>query len=77
MIEKIKNTKFRKKEIEKYNHLIDYIREEMETGRDFWASLGGGGLTFTEDIKRFCHYASQVGALDISEKILEEHQDWI
>ena len=67
--------KFRKKEIKKYNWLIDYIREEMETGRDFWASLFGGGLTFTEDIKRFCHYASQVGALDISEEIFNRHND--
>jgi len=69
--------KFRKKEIEKYNQLIDYIREDMETGRDFWASLYGGELTFTDDIKRFCHYASQVGALDISKKILKKHPEWI
>ncbi len=69
--------KFRKEEIKKYNWLIDYIREEMETGRDFWASLFSGGLTFTEDIERFCHYASQIGALDISEEILKEHPEWI
>lgn len=68
--------RFKKEEIKKYNRLIDYIREEMETGRDFWSSLYSGGLTFIEDIKRFCHYASQIGALDISELILKEHPDF-
>ena len=66
--------KYRKREIEKYNWTIDYIRDEMKDGRDFWASLFSAGLTFTSDIERFCNYTSQIGALDISEKILEEHK---
>ena len=74
---KTREHRFRKLKIRQYNNLITYIREEMETGRDFWASLFSGGLTFTDDIKEFCHYASEVGALDISEKILGEHKDWV
>jgi len=69
--------KFSKHEIKKYDWLIHYIRSEMKAGRDFWSSLFSGGLTFPDDIKRFCKYASQVGALDISEKILESHPGWI
>ena len=64
--------KFRKKEAERYDRLIDYIRCEAKTGRDFWASLFSGGLTFTGDIMRFAHYAEQVGATDISEQILAD-----
>jgi hypothetical protein len=63
--------KFRKGEIRRYNNVIDYIREEIKSDRDFWSSLFSAGLTFNDDIERFCHYASQVGALDISEEILK------
>jgi hypothetical protein len=63
--------KFRKKEIERYKRDINYIREEMKEGRHIIACLGSRGLTFTSDIDRFCRYASQVGALDISEAILK------
>lgn len=69
--------RFRKREIETYNQVIDYIRRETRAGRNFWASLFDCGLTFTKDIKRFCYYASQVGALDISEEILKQHKGWI
>ena len=69
--------RFRKHEIIKYNWVIDYIRSEMATGRDLWASLGSAGLTFLSDIERFTNYASQVGALDISEPILEKYPQWI
>jgi hypothetical protein len=63
--------KFRKSEIKKYEWLIGYIRKERKNGRDFWSSLFDGGLTFVNDIQRFCDYALQVGALDISKEILE------
>jgi len=63
--------KFNKKEIENYNSKIDYIRDEMATGRHIIACLGSAGLTFNDDIERFCKYASQVGALDISEAIIK------
>ena len=65
-----------KKEIERYNWTIDYVRDEMFNGRDLWSSLGSAGLTFLTDIKRFTSYASQQGALDITEPILEEHPEW-
>ena len=68
----MKEHKFRKKEAERYDCLIDYIRCEAKTGRDFWASLFSGGLTFTSDIERFAHYALRVGATDISEQILKD-----
>ena len=69
----MKEHKFRKfKEAEQYDHLIDYIRCEKKTGRDFWASLFSGGLNFASDIERFAHYAEQVGATDISEQILKD-----
>ena len=71
-----KSKKFRKREVEKYEWTIRYIREEMKTGRDFWASLGSAGLTFISDIKRFCRYTSQVGAYDLREMMLMEHPDW-
>lgn len=69
--------KFRQKELKKYDWLIKYIRDEVKTGRNFWASLFSGGLTFISDIERFCNYASQVGALDISEEIIKEHPEFI
>jgi len=69
--------KFRKREIIKYNWTIAYIRDEVKNGRDFWASLGSAGLTSQDDIKRFCYYASQVDALDISEEILKKHPEYI
>lgn len=70
--------KFRKNEIRKFDSAINHIRESLaEDTHDFWSALFCSGLTFQEDIKRFCHYASQIGALDISEVILEKHKDWI
>lgn len=70
--------KFRKGEIGRFNGAINHIRESLqEDTHDFWSALFCSGLTFTEDIKRFTHYASQVGALDISEVILEKHPEWI
>lgn len=69
--------KFRKHEIVKYNWTINYIRQEIATGRDLWSSLGSAGLTFLDDIKRFTHYASQVGAFDISEEIIKKYPEWI
>ena len=69
--------KFRKREIAKYDWTINYIREEMKCGRNFWASLGSAGLTFQDDIKRFCDYTRQVRALDIAEEILKEHLEYL
>jgi len=67
----MKSHKFSKKEIEKYNCIIDYIRQEMSTDRHIIACLGSAGLTFNDDIERFVKYASQVGALDITEPIIK------
>lgn len=69
--------KFRKNEIVKYDNTIGYIRRETQTGRDFWSSLFSAGLTFTEDIERFCKYASQINASDISEPILKDHPEFV
>lgn len=69
--------KFRKKEIERYNNIITYVRGEVNSGRNLWASLGSAGLTFLDDIERFTKYASQVGALDLTEEILKEHPEFI
>lgn len=69
--------KFRKKQIKKYNWTIDYIREEMDDGKNFWAVLGSAGLTFQDDIRRFYDYALQVEALDISELIEKYYPEWI
>lgn len=63
--------RFSKKEIEKYQWTINYIRQEMATDRHIIACLGSAGLTFNSDIERFVKFASQVGALDITEPILE------
>ena len=71
------NHKFSKREIEKYNWVIQYVRKEVLTGRDLWASLESAGLSFLDEIKRFAHYASQEGAFDISEPILKEHPEFI
>jgi len=70
--------KFRKSEIERFNGAIRHIRESLEDDtHDFWSALFCSGLTFTEDIERFCNYASQMGAFDISEVILEKHPEFI
>ena len=63
--------KFSKREIQNYNSKIEYIRSEMFTGRHIIACLGSAGLTFNSDVERFTKYASQVGALDVSEEILK------
>ena len=63
--------KFRKKEIANYNQKIEYIRKELKTGRHIVACLGSAGLIFVDEIERFCSYAFQIGALDISEEIIK------
>ena len=70
--------KYRKAEIQRFEGAINHIRESLaDDTHDFWSALFCSGLTFQEDIKRFCGYASQVGVLDISEVILEKHPEWI
>ena len=69
--------KFRKYEIRRFEGAINHIRESLKDDtHDFWSALFCSGLTFTEDINRFTHYASQVGALDISEIILEKESSF-
>ncbi len=68
--------KFRKNEIKYYDILIEHIRDEVISGRDFWASLFSGGLTFTDDIEKFYKYALAVGAYDISNEIIKKHLEW-
>ena len=51
----------------KYDCSIEQIRERGD--RDFWATLYGSGLTFTEDIERFARYCDYVEALDISKEL--------
>lgn len=67
----MKNHKFTKRELKTFPNQIEYIRSEMKPGRHIIACLGSAGLTFNSDIERFTKYASQVGALDISEEILK------
>lgn len=62
--------KYRKKETEKYNWTIKYIREELKTDRHIWACLGSAGLTFNDDIERFKDYAVSIGANDIVKEII-------
>ena len=70
--------KFYKNEIRSFEEAIRHIRNSLrDDTHDFWSALYCSGFIFVEDIKRFTHYASQVGALDISEKILEKHPEWI
>lgn len=64
-------SKFSKSEIKKYTWTIDYIRQELATDRHIIACLGSAGLTFNSDIERFTKFASQFGALDITEEILK------
>ncbi len=67
---------YRKKDIENYNQKINYIRNEMADDRDFWASLFSSGLTFNDDIEKFCRYASAIEAFDISNEIIKEHPEY-
>jgi hypothetical protein len=70
--------KFRKDEIVKYNCAINHIRESLtEDTHDFWSALYCSGLTFKSDIERFTNYASQAGALDISEVIIKRFPEFI
>lgn len=63
--------KFRKKETEKHDWNIKYIRQEMKTGRHIVACLGSAGLTFNDDVERFYKYASQAGAKDITNEMVK------
>ena len=71
----MKNHKYSKKEIEKYNWTIKYINEELKEDRHIIACLGSAGLTFNNDIERFVHYASHIDT-ELTHKILE-HCDFI
>lgn len=64
-------------EIKKYIWTIDYVRDEITDERDLWSSLGSAGLTFLDDLERFCRFASQMGAHDITEPMLEKYPEWI
>jgi len=65
----MKTMRFRKREIQKYNWSINYIREELSTDRHILACLGSAGLTFNDDVLEFFKYCLQVGAKDIIDEM--------
>ena len=48
--------KINQKQADKWNLTIDYIKQELETGRHLCACLGSAGLTFLTDIEIFKNY---------------------
>jgi hypothetical protein len=69
--------RFYKNEIRKIDWAIQHIRESLgDDTHDFWSALFCSGFTFSNDIKRFYKYASQIGATDISEEILKKHPEY-
>ena len=67
--------KYSKKEIARYTSALNYIREELATGRHIIACLGSAGYTFNDDVNRLCHFASHTH-MDVAEKI-REHCNFI
>lgn len=59
--------KIKKKTIERYKSIAQYIRSERRTGRHIVACLGSAGLTFVEDIAMFCNWCDENGYKDISQ----------
>ena len=64
---KIKETKFRKKEIENYNFHIPLIKKEIKDGRHWIATVGTYGFTFSEDIDRLRDYLKKIGDTELLE----------
>ena len=64
----MKKRKYSKKEIKRYSQALDYIRDELITGRHIIACLGSAGFPFNNDVNRLCHFASLTHP-DIAEEI--------
>ncbi len=47
------------KQAKKYDWCIEYIKEELKTGRHIVACLGSAGLIFEDDINLFKNYCYQ------------------
>ncbi len=62
-----KKIHFRKSETGRYACAINQLRERGD--RDFWATLYGAGLTYTDEIERFARYCELVEARDISKEL--------
>lgn len=58
------------KKVEKYNRDMNYIKEELKTGRHIIACLGSAGYTFIEDIEMLKNYSYSMGDKDFY-KILQ------
>ena len=65
-----KPMRFYKKEIERYEWAIKYIKKEYKTGRHILACLGSAGFTFTDDINRLAKYAVSKGDTKFADLIL-------